>query len=131
MSTNASSSAKRKAPEGDTAAAGAAAAAREQARARRRRRAKLRGYGDEFMDLNVEVQPDWGSPPDEPTTSASDKGAGPLGFAGTVAHDAATRAAGLTTLASDGFGESPSVPMMPGTWSSEPDSPDTPQNSAR
>jgi PPE-repeat protein len=132
MSTSASSSAKRKAPEGDTAAAGAAAAAREQARARRRRRAKLRGYGDEFMDMNVEVQPDWVAPaPDEPTTSASDKGAGPLAFAGTVAYDVATRAAGLTTLASDNFGESPSVPMVPGTWRTQLDSPETPQNSAR
>ncbi|WP_275998387.1 PPE family protein, partial [Mycobacterium noviomagense] len=132
MSTSASSSAKRKTPEGDTAAAGAAAAAREQARARRRRRAKLPEYGDEFMDMNVEVQPDWEAPPpNEPTvaTTASEKGAGPLGFAGTVANDAATRAAGLTTLASDGFGGSPSVPMVPGTWSTDP--PETPQNSTR
>jgi PPE-repeat protein len=134
MSTSASSSAKRKTPESDTAAAGAAAAAREQARARRRQRAKLRGYGEEFMDMNVEVQPDWEAPPTNGSaaaTTASDKGAGSLGSARTVANDAVTRAAGLTTLASDDFGGSPSVPMVPGTWSTEPDSPDTPNDSAR
>jgi PPE-repeat protein len=58
MSSSASSSAKRKAPEPDTAAAAVAAAAREAARARRRQRARQRGYGDEFMDMNVDVDPD-------------------------------------------------------------------------
>jgi PPE-repeat protein len=119
MSTSASSSAKRKAPEPDSAAAAAAAAAREQARARRRQRAKQRGYGDEFMDMNVEVDPDWGGPPgEEPAAStvASDRGAGPLGFAGTVPKDTAARAAGLTTLAGDEFGGGPTLPMMPGSW---------------
>ncbi|MGH3125533.1 MAG: PPE family protein, partial [Streptosporangiaceae bacterium] len=62
MSTSASSSAKRKAPEPDSAAAAAAAAAREQARARRRRRAAVRDQGDEFADMNVEVDPDWSAP---------------------------------------------------------------------
>ena len=60
MTTRASASAKSKAPEPDTAALAAAAAARELARARRRRRAGLRGHGDEFMDMNVDVDPDWG-----------------------------------------------------------------------
>jgi PPE-repeat protein len=119
MSTSASSSAKRKAPEPDTAAAAAAAAAREAARARRRQRSRQRGYGDEFMDMNVEVDPDW----DEPaSTAASDRGAGTLGFAGTASKDAVTQAAGLTTLAGDEFGSGPTMPMLPGTW--EPDGPD-------
>jgi PPE-repeat protein len=118
MSTSASSSAKKKAPEADTAAA-AITAARDQARARRRRRAKLRGYGDEFMDMNVEVDPDWGAPPDEDpavSTASSDQGAGNLGFAGTARKGAVAEAAGLTTLAGDEFGGSPTVPMVPGTW---------------
>ena len=121
MSTSAGSGAKKKAAEPDAAAASAAAAAGEQARARRRRRAKLRGYGHEFMDMNVEVEPDWGAPAggESPgSTSASDQGAGPLGFAGTARADAVVEAAGLATLAGDGFGGGPSVPMVPGTWES-------------
>ncbi len=96
MSTSASSGSKKKAPEPDAAAAPAAAPAAEQARARRHRRAKLRGYGHEFMDMNVEVEPDWGSTP------TSDQGAGPLGFAGAT-RAANVEAGGLATLAGDGF----------------------------
>jgi PPE-repeat protein len=117
MSASASSSAKRKSPEPDTAAAAAAAAARGQAR--RRRRAKQRGYGDEFMDMNFEVDPDWGEPPDGepvPATVASDQGAGNMGFAGTVRKETVAEAAGLTTLAGDEFGGGPTMPMVPGTW---------------
>ncbi|RFZ21390.1 putative PPE family protein PPE47/PPE48 [Mycobacterium marinum] len=119
MSTGASASAKKKAPEPDTAAA-AAAAAREQARARRRRRATRRGYGDEFMD--VEVDPDWGPPPSErsvASTVASEHGAGPVGIAGTVRNDSAAQATGLTTLGGDEFGGEPRTPMLPGTWDPE------------
>jgi PPE-repeat protein len=124
MSSSASSSAKRKAPEPDTAAAAAAAAAREQARARRRRRAKLRGHSDEFMDMNVDVDPDWGAPPQqEPAaaTAASDQGGGPLGFAGTVRKETIADAVGLTTLAGDEFGSGPTMPMLPNTWHNEAD----------
>ena len=113
MSSSASSSAKRKAPEPDIAALAAAAGAREGARARRRLRAKQRGYGDEFMDMNIDVDPDWD---ERPSTSASGRGAGTLGFAGTTPKDAITEAAGLTTLAGDEFGGGPQMPMLPGTW---------------
>jgi PPE-repeat protein len=94
------------------AAAAVAAAAKEQTRTRRRQRAKQRTYGDEFMDMNVDVEPDWGAP------MASDRGAGPLGFSGTVAKSS-EQAAGLATLSDDGFGAGPSMPMLPGTWSPE------------
>jgi hypothetical protein len=113
MSTGASASAKKKAPEPDSAAAAAAAAARGAARERRRRRAKQRGYSDEYVDMNVEVDPDWGA------TAASHRGAGPLGFAGTRAKGAKETdagAAGLTTLAGDEFGGGPRMPMLPGSW---------------
>jgi PPE-repeat protein len=103
-------------------AAAGTAAARDQARARRRQRAKQRGYGDEFMDMNIDVDPDWGAPQgEEPVTSteASDRGAGPLGFAGTVRKDTVAQAAGLSTLASDEFGGGPKMPMLPGTWDPE------------
>jgi PPE-repeat protein len=118
MSTSASSSAKRRAPEPDSAAATAAAATREQARARRRRRAKQRGYGDEFMDMDFQVDPDWDGPTGDErvaSTVASDRGAGPLGFAGTVSKRSA-EATGLATLAGDEFGGGPRMPMVPGTW---------------
>jgi PPE-repeat protein len=119
MSSSASSSAKRKAPEPDIAALAAAAGAREGARARRRLRAKQRGYGDEFMDMNIDVDPDWGTPPGEgpvASTASSGRGAGNLGFAGAAPKDAVTEAAGLTTLAGDEFGGGPRMPMLPGTW---------------
>jgi PPE-repeat protein len=60
------------------------------------------------MEMNVGVEPDW-------TTAASDRGAGPLGFAGTVSNDSG-RATGLATLSDDGFGGGPSVPMLPNSW---------------
>ena len=119
MSSSASSSAKRKAPEPDPAAAAAAAAAGEAARARRRRRSRQHGYGDEFMDMNVDVDPDWGQPPAEESlvsTMASKQGAGQLGFAGTASSETSSEAAGLTTLAPDGFGSGPRMPMLPGSW---------------
>ena len=115
MSTSASSSAKRKAPEPDAAAAAVAAAAREATRAKRRQRARMRGHADEYMDMNVEVDPDWGTPAGGESV-ASDQGAGNLGFAGTARKETAAPAAGLTTLAGDQFGGGPTMPMMPGTW---------------
>jgi PPE-repeat protein len=94
------------------AAAVVAAAAKERTRSRRRQRAKQRGQADEYMDMNVDVDPDWG------TTEASDSGAGPLGFSGTVSKGS-EQAAGLATLADDGYGNGPSMPMLPNTWSPE------------
>ncbi len=94
------------------AAAAVAAAAKAQKRTRRRQRAKQTDPADEFMNMNVDVDPDWGAP------MASDRGAGPLGFSGTVSKSS-ERATGLATLADDGYGSGPSMPMLPGTWSSE------------
>ena len=45
----------------------------------------------------------------------SDRGAGALGFAGTIANGSA-RATGLATLSDDGFGGGSSLPMLPNTW---------------
>jgi PPE-repeat protein len=121
MRTGASSSAKRKAPEPDSAAAAAVAAAREQARARRRRRAKQRGYGDEFMDMNIDVDPDWGGSSGQAPVGSpvgSDRGAGTLGFAGTVSKGSA-RAAGLATLSGDELDGRLKTPMVPGTWDAQ------------
>jgi PPE-repeat protein len=104
------------------AAAAVGAVGRDKARARRRRRAELRDHADEFADMNVEVDPDWGAPANgEPVAStvASDRGAGSLGFAGTVDKESVAEAAGLATLSGNGFGGGPSMPMVPGTWGPE------------
>jgi PPE-repeat protein len=113
MKTGANYSPKKKAPQPDAAAAAAAAGVRDSARARRRRRAKQRDHSDEFMDMNVEVDPDWSA---SLSYGASDRGAGSLGFAGTAARETGAEAAGLTTLAGDEFGGGPRIPMLPGSW---------------
>ncbi|MEZ0364039.1 PPE family protein [Mycobacterium sp. pUA109] len=98
----------------DAAAPADKAAAAEQARARRRRKAGQRGYGDEFMDMNIEVDPDWDVPA---AVGASGQGAGPLGFAGAAAKSGVAQAAGLATLAGGRFSGSPTTPMVPRSWS--------------
>jgi PPE-repeat protein len=115
MSSSAGAGDKKKAAEPVITAAAAAAAAREQQRSRRRRRSGLRGYAHEFMEMNVKVDPAWGTP----LTVASDHGAGALGFAGTVRREPVAAAAGLTTLAGDEFGGGPAMPMLPGTWNAD------------
>jgi len=113
-----------KAPASDIpAVAAAAASAREKRRARRKRGAIARDYGDEYMDMDDDL--DTGPPPvEEPRVTASTKGAGPMGFSGTAAKGTA-EAAGLTTLAGDSFGGGPTTPMLPGTWGSESDETDS------
>ena len=77
---------------------------------RRRRRVRLRAHAHEYLDMNVDVEPDWG-----PVAAATGRGAGPLGFSGTVTKGG-ERATGLATLSEDGFGGGPSLPMLPNTW---------------
>jgi PPE-repeat protein len=102
------------------AAVAAAAAAAGKTRKRRRQRAKQRGTADEFMDMNIDVDPDW-----DASTASSDRGAGPLGFSGTLAKGS-EHATGLATLSDDGFGSGPSMPMLPNTWT--PEAPDGESN---
>jgi PPE-repeat protein len=116
MSSSASAIAKKKASQPDSAELAALAAARDRTKARRRQRAKQRDHGDEYMDMNVDVDPQWNEPT---STAASDRGAGRLGFAGTSHREAAAEATGLTTLAGDQFGGGPQMPMLPGTWDVE------------
>lgn len=74
--------------------------------------------------MNVDVDPDWGAPAGEESlvsTTASDRGAGNLGFAGTARSEIDTKATGLTTLTSDEFGSGPRMPMLPGSWGSDGD----------
>ncbi|WP_445929368.1 PPW family C-terminal domain-containing PPE protein, partial [Mycobacterium tuberculosis] len=109
-----------KAAASDSAAAESAAqaSARAQARAARRGRsaAKARGHRDEFVTMDMGFDAAAPAPEHQPGARASDCGAGPIGFAGTVRKEAVVKAAGLTTLAGDDFGGGPTMPMMPGTW---------------
>jgi PPE-repeat protein len=99
------------------AAAAVGAVSRGKARARRRRRAEMRDYADEFADMDSDLGPS--VEPEEASVLASDRGAGSLGFVGTVYKDTAAQAAGLATLSGNGFGGGPSMPMVPGTWDYE------------
>ncbi|BBX19101.1 PPE family protein [Mycolicibacterium duvalii] len=102
------------------AAAGVAASAAERRRRRRRQKDEMEGrqYADAYMDY--EDEPDRDGPPEpEPRVSASQRGAGPMGFTGTVTKGDAD-GAGLTTLAGDSFGGGPKSPMLPSTWESDP-----------
>jgi PPE-repeat protein len=106
-----SSTEKRRAPESDTAAAAAASGAttRTQRRPRRRQRHGQHAHGDEFINVTMN-QAD-----ESAATEASDRGSGPVGFAGTVAKHCAV-AVGLTTRADDPFGCAPTMPMLPASW---------------
>ena len=98
------------------AAAGVAASAAERRKRRRRQQEDIkgRGYADAYMDY--EDGPDQDAPPaSAPRVTASTRGAGPMGFAGTESTGTA-QATGLTTLAGDSFGGGPKSPMLPGTW---------------
>ncbi|MGV0624492.1 PPE domain-containing protein [Mycolicibacter minnesotensis] len=102
------------------AAAAVRSSSRESARARRRRRAAMHDHSDEFMDMNAGAPT---SPVEESvvagSAAGSDRGAGELGFSGTVGKRAGAAASGLTTLTGDGFGSGPSMPMLPDTWGDE------------
>lgn len=111
-----------KAPAADIAAAAAAAAAasslaKRKARRKRKQTVQERGYGDAYMDYEPEPEPE-SAPQPHRSTSASERGAGPIGFTGTISEKDA-EAAGLTELAGDTFGGGPTDPLLPGDWEAE------------
>jgi len=92
------------------------------ANARRRRGAAAtqRGYRDEYMTLDDTPDGNSAAPPPRPVTiAASGNGAGTLGLSGATAEPDA--AAGLATLASDGYGNGPTEPMLPADWKAKTD----------
>ncbi len=92
-------------------AATAATAAARQAR-RRHDRSKQEGRAVEYMDMDATVTFDR----DEPSATASHRGAGPMGFTGTASRQDRA-AAGLATLGrSDDLSEGARAPMIPNTW---------------
>ncbi len=100
-------------------AAAVGVAGRAKARTRRRRKAELHDHADEFADMNVDVDPDWGAQHDQElvlAAVASGTGSGSLGFADTVGKDSSAEASGFATLSSNGFGDGPRIPMVPRTW---------------
>ncbi|HEY1839757.1 MAG TPA: PPE family protein [Mycobacterium sp.] len=90
--------------------AAGSSSATERTRTRRHQRARQHARAHEFMDMNVDVEPQW-----DASTAPSDRGAGPLGFSGTASRGE-ERATGLATLDGDGYGGGPSMPMLPNTW---------------
>ncbi|BBY63546.1 PPE family protein [Mycolicibacterium helvum] len=106
------------------AAALSSVQAKERARRRRSQRVKDRAHRDEYMDLDSGTRPP-AEPDPQPTTSSSDRGAGPIGFAGTEARPRSVTAAGLTEFATDPLSERPTAPMLPATWDANPDETET------
>jgi PPE-repeat protein len=106
------------------AAALSAVQAKERAKRRRAARVKDRGHRDEYMDLDSDTGPP-AEPTPQPTMSPSDRGAGPIGFAGTETRTRSVTAAGLTEFATDPMSERPTTPMLPATWDTKPDETDT------
>nr|WP_240316672.1 PPE family protein [Mycobacterium persicum] len=51
-----------------------------------------------------------------PLPTASERGVGTLGFAGTASKAVVTQAAGWATVGGGGLGEPPQAPMLPGCW---------------
>ena len=98
------------------AASGVAASAAERRKRRRRQQDDIegRGYADAYMDYE-DTPDDDGPPASGARVTASTRGAGPMGFTGTVPTGTA-EASGLATLAGDAFGGGPKSPMLPGTW---------------
>lgn len=99
-------------PAPDTVAAPAAAARRQQVRRHRRPRPGLIDPGRRYEYL------DHGSDAESAYATASDRGAGQMGFAGT-APGSGTAPVGLTTVAGASLDDSPSLPLLPSSWSPE------------
>lgn len=116
-----------KAPASDIAASAAAASAASslaKRKSRRKRAAQLheRQYADAYADYEPNADPDpRPEPRPEPRTRASARGAGQMGFAGTLTEDAgkAGDVQGLTQLPDDPYGGGPTDPLLPGTWDPE------------
>ncbi|WP_240355981.1 PPE domain-containing protein [Mycobacterium bourgelatii] len=107
----------------DLEAAAAARMGTALARARRRRRATIgaHGYRDEFLDATAHLAEPAAPVEAESTSVASDHGAGPVGFTGTIpAHDSS--AAGMVQGTRDRT--SITMPLLPSTWAADNETPE-------
>ncbi|WP_109410507.1 PPE domain-containing protein, partial [Mycobacteroides saopaulense] len=114
-----------KAPAAGISAA-AAAAASARSRARRKRGARIKDPAHQFMDMNSTVDPDFSeSAARQPAgVGSSGRGAGQLGFAGTVPRTTSTTsAAGLVEResAAEAVDGTRTMPMLPTTWGTDPE----------
>lgn len=116
MAASASASARKKASEPDDAAAADRTGATERRRARQRSRTTHRQHGEEFMEMGVDVDPDWDEAPGSDGSTASHHGADGFGFACTVSRDTVPKAAGIAKLSNSDFGDGPATPMLPSSW---------------
>ncbi len=111
-----------KAPAAGISAA-AAAAASARSRARRKRAARIKDPAPQFMDMNSTVEPDFSVPSTRQGAGvgASGRGAGQLGFTGTVPRTTSTTsAAGLIEReAASEMDGTRTIPMLPTTWSAD------------
>jgi len=84
---------------------------------RRRPKDSMLGRGYEYMDLDQDLD----HRDSAPAVTASDRSAGPVGFAGSAARADVDKSGGLATLAEDQFGGGSTVPMLPSTWKQDLD----------
>ena len=75
------------------------------------------------MDMNSEVDPDFGDDAGADRAPRADvlasaRGAGPIGFSGTLTRQD-QQATGLNRLTGNGFGGGVTEPMLPGSWDTE------------
>ena len=113
-----------KAPASDIAASASAAAAASslaKRKARRRRGAPIhqRQYADAYMDYEPDPDEAPPEPVRRPQVSASEKGAGAVGFTGVATKSEIEEAAGLTELSGDSYGGGPKDPLLPSDWDPE------------
>jgi hypothetical protein len=89
--------------------------AKRKARRKRAQPIHQRQYADAYMDY----EPKDDAPPEparRPHTTASERGAGAVGFTGAATKSDTEQATGLTELAGDSFGSGPKEPLLPGDW---------------
>ncbi len=111
---------------GSAAAVGSAAAlsAAERRKRRRKKEAEIKdfAYADEYLDYGAGEQRPPAPHRSDPAVRASARGAGPMGFTGTLDGEVErTAAAGLTEMSGEQFGGGLVNPMLPGNWSAEPE----------
>lgn len=97
------------------AAARASAPVRSSGKRTRKSTVGARGYRFEFIEETASLDSPANPAEAAPTSSASQQGAGPLGFAGAAPTAHSHAAAGMAQFASEG--EPTTVPLLPTTWS--------------
>lgn len=103
----------------------AAAAAPTRSGTRRKRGARVKDPAPQHMDMNITVDAEFGDPArsEQRKRTASARGSGPFGLAGTIPNT--TTAAGLVSH-ENSSGSLSAMPMLPTTWGAEADETQSP-----